>query len=64
MNTFLERMELEEQELNFKILNIRNFLESDTFKNLSDGNKYLLKTQLKAMEEYSNILRTRVELNK
>ena len=64
MNTFLERLEEEEKELAAKALKLQEFISTDSFQELSDGNQYLLYKQLETMSEYVNILGTRIELNK
>ena len=62
MSTFLERLKLEEGELEDKIFALTAFLETATFENLSLSNKILLKKQLKAMDDYLSILVIRLEI--
>jgi hypothetical protein len=63
MSTFLERLRQEEKELASKAIKLQEFMETDVFEELSEGNQYLLDKQLEAMTEYINILGTRIELN-
>lgn len=63
MSTFLERLKEEEKELSGKAIKLAQFMETDSFEELSEGNQYLLDKQLDAMTEYLNILGTRIELN-
>jgi len=63
MSTFLERLKEEEKELANKAIKLQEFMSTDTFIELSDGNQYLLEKQLEVMTEYVNILGTRIELN-
>jgi hypothetical protein len=64
MSTFLERLEQEEKELASKAIKLNEFITTDAYQELSDGNQYLLQKQLEVMSEYVNILGTRIELNK
>lgn len=63
MSTFLERLEEEEKELAIKYIGLKEFMNSSTFQQLSEGNQYLLTKQSEVMAEYINILGTRIELN-
>ena len=63
MSTFLERLKEEELELASKAMKLSEFILTDAFEELSEGNQYLLDKQLDAMSEYLNILGTRIELN-
>lgn len=63
MSTFLERLQQEEVELAAKAIKLQEFMSTDAFEELSEGNQYLLDKQLEAMEEYLNILGLRIELN-
>ena len=63
MSTFLERLKEEEKELATKAIKLSEFISTDAYQELSDGNQYLLQKQLEVMAEYVNILGTRVELN-
>lgn len=63
MSTFLERLKEEEKELTVKSMKLAEFMGTDAFEELSEGNQYLLDKQLDAMTEYLNILGTRIELN-
>lgn len=63
MSTFLERLKEEELELAAKAIKLQEFLYTDDFEELSDGNQYLLERQFEVMTEYINILVTRIEIN-
>lgn len=63
MSTFLDRLKEEEKELASKAIKLQEFMNTDAFQELSDGNQYLLTKQLEVMTEYINILGTRIELN-
>lgn len=63
MSTFLERLKQEEIELATKAIKLQEFISTDAFEELSEGNQYLLERQLEVMSEYINILGTRIELN-
>jgi hypothetical protein len=63
MSTFLERLKQEEIELATKAIKLQEFMSTDAFEELSEGNQYLLDKQLEVMTEYVNILGTRIELN-
>jgi hypothetical protein len=63
MSTFLERLKEEEKELATKAIKLSQFISTDAYQELSDGNQYLLQKQLEVMAEYVNILGTRIELN-
>ena len=62
MNTFLERLKQEEIELAGKAIKLKDFISTEKFNELSEGNQYLLVKQLEVMIEYINILGTRIEL--
>lgn len=59
---FLERLKQEEIELAAKAIKLDKFISTKSFKELSEGNQYLLDRQLVVMTEYINILGTRIEL--
>jgi hypothetical protein len=63
MSTFLERLKEEELDLASKVVKLSEFMLTDAFEELSEGNQYLLEKQLEAMSEYLDILGTRIELN-
>jgi hypothetical protein len=63
MSTFLERLKEEEKELATKAIKLSQFISTDAYQELSDGNQYLLQKQLEVMAEYVNILGPRIELN-
>lgn len=62
MNTFLERMKKENEELDIKIEKLANFLEKDNTEILSEREIELLIAQHNAMSIYSFILKQRIEL--
>ena len=62
MSTFLERLREEEKELQIKAIKLHEFTHTETFQELSDGNRYLLGKQLYVMWDYIGLLRTRIEL--
>ena len=58
-----ERVEIELQELNAKTINLHEFCDSEIFHNkLCSEAQFLLVTQLKTMQAYSNILTRRLEI--
>lgn len=64
MQEFLKRLIEENDALFEKTIKLNEFIKTDIFLKLSDANQYLLRKQLEVMREYSNILETRIELNK
>ena len=57
-----ERVEIELQELKEKIKNLKNFIGSNSKDKLSSEVQFLLVTQLKTMQAYSNLLTRRLEI--
>jgi hypothetical protein len=62
MDTFLERLHIEENDLETKINKLKNFFYSETFQDLSLADRILLKKQVTLMEEYHEILTIRIRL--
>lgn len=60
MSTFIERLEVEVQELELKISKLEDFLTTETFMELAQVDKILLKDQLETMNKYSRILNARL----
>ncbi len=59
--TFVERLEEEKKELDIKIKKLQQFIESSTlFPTLKIEEQSDLKSQLGVMNEYSNILKRRL----
>ena len=64
MDTFLSRLQNEQEELSLKINKLEGFFETENFIELSFANQHLLKQQAMAMHKYNDILRVRLELLK
>lgn len=62
MENFKKRLIKEKKELGAKIASLHTFLYSQKFMNLDDKNKTLLREQYKVMNQYYNILLSRLEL--
>lgn len=62
MESFLDRLKQEKQELHEKVVKLSDFLNSENVKVLSEANQILLKQQLVCMNDYLNILIVRIEL--
>lgn len=62
--TFLNRMEVELEELQEKQDKLNKFFDTETFKSLSDKEKNLLHAQFGAMVSYSSILIERIRFEK
>lgn len=58
-DTFLDRLEIEESELEVKIDKLQGFWDTDTYQNLSQQHKNLLDAQYSAMVAYHRILKER-----
>ena len=56
------RVLAEKEELDTKIVSLKSFIDSDTFKNLDSNVAGLLTRQMDVMCKYSNILADRIEL--
>jgi hypothetical protein len=63
MSTFLERLREEELEVASKAIKLKEFISTENFEKLSEGNQYLLRKQLEVMTEYVEIVGLRIELN-
>lgn len=63
MSTFLERLREEELEVASKAIKLQEFILTENFEKLSEGNQYLLRKQLEVMTEYVEIVGLRIELN-
>lgn len=61
---FLDKLEIEFQELNTKIDNLESFIDSKKFKELNNKNQLLLFKQRNHMNQYKRILKERIEINK
>ena len=59
---FLERLKIEQKELNERCGKLSDFIKSESFSNISQVQRSLLKQQFKAMLDYNAILVTRIEL--
>jgi len=60
---YLERMKTELKELNEKIKALGTFIYSnDLFRSLEEVQRELMKIQLGYMEEYSDVLTSRIEI--
>lgn len=62
MNTFIERMKKEKEELDVKIEKLATFLEKDNSKKLTEQEIELLIAQHNSMQVYSFILNQRISL--
>jgi CHASE3 domain sensor protein len=59
--TFIERLEEEELELNFKVNKLRDFIENNpAYDTVGDVQSVLLNAQLNAMKSYLSILQDRI----
>ena len=59
--TFIERLEEEELELNFKVNKLRDFIENNpAYDTVADVQSVLLNAQLNAMKSYLSILQDRI----
>jgi hypothetical protein len=61
---YLEKLELELDELSEKIYRIKTFQSTTKFRMLDHKHKVLLLVQESTMENYSRILKSRIELIK
>jgi hypothetical protein len=61
MKEHQQRVKDEKIELDYKREKLREFLYTDTFAKLNDGERGLLSAQYIIMGNYSDILQTRVE---
>ncbi len=60
-DSFIDRMKLELDELDDRILKLEKFIESDAFKTLEETDINLLNEQLEAMHSYLGTLSCRME---
>lgn len=63
METFVERMQIEYNELTERLTKLRVFVKSDKFAQLSAFQRDLLQQQENAMETYARVLSQRIILN-
>lgn len=64
MSTFLDRLKVEQTELQEKEEKLNDYIENNShFQTLTDENKMLLKDQLVYMEKYNLILKERIKIN-
>ena len=64
METFIDRMVEEEEQLKERIAKAREFTLTNNFEELSYTEKYLLKEQIKYMLGYYNCLQARIDYYK
>ena len=57
-----ERVIFEREELEDKIVKLSNFLNSNTYKELTEDEQLLLTEQLPIMKDYSDVLFKRIKL--
>lgn len=60
MDSFVERMITESDELKIKIDKAVQFMCTDTFETLTSDEKYMLQAQVRAMRKYYEILNNRI----
>ena len=60
METFVERMITEKDELQDKVTKLENFVNGEKFKELKGLEQVYLKEQLKFMRGYLSVLRQRI----
>ena len=63
METFVERMQIEYNELTERLTKLRVFVKSDKFAELPAIQRDLLQQQENAMETYGRVLSQRIMLN-
>lgn len=56
MDEWKERLIFEKADVDVKILRLKAFINSDTFKELNEVDRNLLEKQLKVMQDYSDVL--------
>ena len=61
METYQQRVVDEKSELDDKRKKLEEFLYTDTFVSLNDGERGLLQTQYILMGNYSDVLQSRIE---
>lgn len=62
MSTYLDRLIQEKKEIDDRLTKLNSFLPTDAFKGLSLVNQDLLSHQAKVMQQYSDILHTRIHV--
>ena len=60
METFVERMVVEKDELQDRVTKLENFVNGEKFKELKGLEQVYLKEQLKFMRGYLSVLRQRI----
>ena len=60
MEAFVERMIVEKDELQDKVIKLENFVTGEKFKELKGLEQIYLKEQLKFMKGYLSVLRQRI----
>lgn len=64
MSTFLERLVLEQSELQEKLDKLTDYIKNNKhFETLSEENKTLLKEQRTHMHQYNLVLKDRIRIN-
>ena len=58
-----EELLIENRDLTQRLINLTNYMESDSFASLDELNRSYIEIQKSAMEQYKNILQKRVDLN-
>lgn len=60
---FVTRIQKEKAELVTKIMKLENFINSAKFYELDEENRFLLRLQLRTMQNYDDILLKRITVN-
>lgn len=63
MGDFIERMKVEEAELAGRTMKLSGFIGGETFKSLSEAERFLLSEQYFAMCTYHRLLARRISLH-
>lgn len=61
METFIDRLNIEKNDLNDKIGKLKTFMESDKFNSIDVLQRSLLQIQIQAMFTYSQVLFERIK---
>lgn len=64
METFIDRMREERNQLDERIRKAIEFTKSDTYRTLSSTERYLLEGQIASMQAYFNYLQLRINYYK
>lgn len=64
METFVDRMREERNQLEERIRKALEFTKSDTYRTLSSTERYLLEGQIASMQAYFNFLQLRINYYK